>query len=543
MKNYLILALAILSFQSAFTQAPDAFKYQAVVRDATGGIVSNQSVNFRMSIYENAVTGIVVYSETHGVTTNDFGLANLTIGTGTLVSGDFGTIDWSNDVYFIRTEVDVTGGNTFTDMGITQLLSVPYALSAKKVTGMELGDLTDVDASGAAADEVLTWNGTAWVPVSPATAPTYTAGAGIDITGNTISNAAPDQTVTLTTVGATSVSGAYPNFILTTTDNNTTYSAGTGLSLSGTTFNANNQSALWNASRIQGNTVASTTPNTGQVLTWNGTQWTPQAASSPWTVSGSNIYRNSGLIGIGMMFPQYPLHATSTSGTTIQAEVTGNSAVNSAFGGFATATNTTGENQGIYAQATNSTVANVGGIFVSNGTGSGTNYGVFASANGSTSNNYAGYFLGNVAYTGSLANVSDQRLKTNITPYNGALNSLMDLSIYRYSYKATAEYSNLNLAKERQYGFLAQDVEQLFPDLVHENKVPNRRVMQENGRFELVGGGAEYKSVNQIGMVPILIKAMQEQQDIIMDQQSHLRELRTLVEALEQRVTSLENGQ
>jgi hypothetical protein len=72
---------------------------------------------------------------------------------------------------------------------------------------------------------------------------TYTAGSGITLTGTTFSNAAPDQTVSLTGSGATNVSGTYPNFTIsstdTNTDTNTTYTAGTNLSLSGTTFNLN----------------------------------------------------------------------------------------------------------------------------------------------------------------------------------------------------------------------------------------------------------------------------------------------------------------
>ena len=72
---------------------------------------------------------------------------------------------------------------------------------------------------------------------------TYSAGTGISISGTTISNSAPDRTVSITGGGATSVTGTYPNFTITSTDTdtntNTTYSAGTGLSLNGTTFNVN----------------------------------------------------------------------------------------------------------------------------------------------------------------------------------------------------------------------------------------------------------------------------------------------------------------
>lgn len=62
----------------------------------------------------------------------------------------------------------------------------------------------------------------------------YTAGSGLTLTGTEFSNAAPDQTVTLTQGGATTITGTYPNFTITSTD--TTYSAGNGIGLAGTTF-------------------------------------------------------------------------------------------------------------------------------------------------------------------------------------------------------------------------------------------------------------------------------------------------------------------
>lgn len=62
----------------------------------------------------------------------------------------------------------------------------------------------------------------------------YTAGTGISLTNNVITNTAPDQTVTLTQGGATTITGTYPNFTITSTD--TTYSAGNGIGLTGTTF-------------------------------------------------------------------------------------------------------------------------------------------------------------------------------------------------------------------------------------------------------------------------------------------------------------------
>lgn len=65
----------------------------------------------------------------------------------------------------------------------------------------------------------------------------YAAGTGITITDETIHNAKPDLVVTLIGSGATSVTGEYPNFIV--SSNNTEYSAGSGLTLTGTEFSLN----------------------------------------------------------------------------------------------------------------------------------------------------------------------------------------------------------------------------------------------------------------------------------------------------------------
>ena len=125
-----LVAIATLSL-SSFGQAPEGFKYQAVVRDAGNTILNNQSVGMRMTIQQGSIGGTAVYQETFSTTTNAYGLVNLEIGNGTVVTGTFATIDWANGPYFIETAVDVTGGTSYAVMGTSQLMSVPYALYAK----------------------------------------------------------------------------------------------------------------------------------------------------------------------------------------------------------------------------------------------------------------------------------------------------------------------------------------------------------------------------------------------------------------------------
>jgi hypothetical protein len=129
-KLYTILA-ALLLTASAFAQAPEKMSYQAVVRDSGDALVTSQPVGMQISILQTTATGTAVYVETQTPTTNVNGLVSLEIGTGSVVSGDFTTIDWSTDSYFIKTETDPAGGTTYTITGTSQLMSVPFALYAK----------------------------------------------------------------------------------------------------------------------------------------------------------------------------------------------------------------------------------------------------------------------------------------------------------------------------------------------------------------------------------------------------------------------------
>lgn len=132
MKNILFVILFLASFiQINQAQSPNSFSYQAIVRDAGGSTINNQTVAFRISILQTTATGSAVYSESHSASTNNFGLVNLEIGGGTLISGDFSTIDWGSDDYFVQIELDAAGGNNYTTMGTSQLLSVPFAMYAK----------------------------------------------------------------------------------------------------------------------------------------------------------------------------------------------------------------------------------------------------------------------------------------------------------------------------------------------------------------------------------------------------------------------------
>lgn len=130
MKSFFTVFALLLSVY-VFAQSPNAINYQGVARDNGGNVLTNQSIGLRISILSGSPTGTIAYSETHAVATNDFGLFNIAIGTGSLVSGSFSSIDWGANDHYTKVEFDPAGGSSYSNLGTSQLLSVPYALYAE----------------------------------------------------------------------------------------------------------------------------------------------------------------------------------------------------------------------------------------------------------------------------------------------------------------------------------------------------------------------------------------------------------------------------
>lgn len=131
----LLVALLLFWAQKTNAQSPQKYNYQAIARTAAGNLLTNTQVGLRITLHQASPTGATVYQETHLPTTNQFGLFSIEIGTGAVVSGLFSTIAWGSNAYYQQVELDpngTTGGLSYTNMGTTQLISVPYALYAKE---------------------------------------------------------------------------------------------------------------------------------------------------------------------------------------------------------------------------------------------------------------------------------------------------------------------------------------------------------------------------------------------------------------------------
>tara|TARA_B100000508_G_scaffold141042_1_gene145512 strand:+ start:3034 stop:5205 length:2172 start_codon:yes stop_codon:yes gene_type:complete len=432
--------------------------------------------------------------------------------------------------------------------------------------------------------QILKWNGTNWAPAADNNGTAYTAGSGLTLTGTAFSANSSTAMWNASSIQGRSVTNTAPssgqvlkwngsNWAPGADNGGTAYTAGSGLTLSGTAFSANSNSAMWNANRLQGRNVATTAPSTGQVLAWSGSSWAPSTvssgSSSPWTSIGTTHLYVKRMVAIGRDTAKSALHVEDsltgnvphrsvwieTKGLTntqqasqgLRIDVTGsggwlNEGIRSvatgsattlyngsgATGGYFEANTTAGQNNfgtrcqagddgsvrnyGVYAHSTGNGSFNMGVFAYCNGSHSSstkTNYGIYAWADSATTN-YAGYFAGNVSYTGTLASASDARLKTNIQPFENALSKLKNVQVSTYEYKKEGMAANMNLAKGKQIGFVAQNLEKSFPGLVEEQ----RHAMgadAESANPETI----EYKAVNYIGMIPVLTKAIQEQQQYI----------------------------
>ena len=155
-----IAASAVIAI-TTLGQAPQAFKYQAVVRDASNTILTDQAVGFQLVIQQGSIGGTAVYTETFTPTSNSYGIINIEIGTGT-TADDFSTIDWANDSYFLETAIDVSGGSSYVVMGASQFLSVPYALHAKTADNAITDNVDDADADP--TNELQNWSNLPGIP-------------------------------------------------------------------------------------------------------------------------------------------------------------------------------------------------------------------------------------------------------------------------------------------------------------------------------------------------------------------------------------------
>lgn len=138
MKTKFALLIALLISISTFAQ--QGINYKALIKDDLGNVMANELIEIQFTI----LTGISgVYQETHSPTTDNNGIVIVNIGEGIPSAGSFDAIDWAEGSHFLNVQINT--GEGLTDMGTTEFMAVPYAKHAETAGNVatKIDDLSD----------------------------------------------------------------------------------------------------------------------------------------------------------------------------------------------------------------------------------------------------------------------------------------------------------------------------------------------------------------------------------------------------------------
>ncbi len=482
MKKALLLSLLFTAMAAvSFGQTWEKFNYQGVARNALGEVLENQSVGIQITIHSGTSTGTIVFQETHAATTNEFGLFSLQIGGGTVASGDLTTIDWGSDDYFAQVEMDPAGGTSYVDMGTSQLLAVPYAAYAKiagEAPSSIAGDanyLVKFTGSDVGGNSNVYETGMGYIGIG-----TDSPGRHLQISNDAVGTTylqMNNQTTGLTgndgmSIGVESAGGAHlwqweSNYLKFGTSNSERMRVtsdgdiGIGTSTPDQRLSVHTSSGI-SYIRVSDNTTGVTSGlRLGLSGSGNAYIINDEAAKSlSLGTSGTTQLRilDDGNVGINEMTPDQILHIKQTVA-----------------------------NKGVRIEHQSATDYWENGI-------------------GTTTKNYKFYynnlFRADISSVdGSYTQASDKRLKHDLVYMEDVMEKVMELQ------PATYYYIGSEANDPRSTGFVAQEVEVLFPDLVRE-------------------GDDGFKGITYDGFAVIAIKAIQEQQELIEQLQAEIELLK-----------------
>ena len=503
MKKLLILFISFSLGLTLLAQEVNTISYQAVVRDLSGNVQSSKLVSFRISLRQTDANGAIVYQETHSPTTSSLGLVDFRIGGGTTVSGDYTTIDWGADDYFLQIELDENGGSSYTSLGTQQLVSGPYALFAQDVANKD-----DADADPANEIQTLSRNGNTLtlsngggnVALSDGDITDVVAGNGLTGGANSgsaaldIGGALSDSLklelgnfnvdINLTNFGDFAVQDAGTDvFRIESTGN-----IGIGRDMIFRDGNALSGTRLVEIEDTGDDGRIYIYRNDGIHISLNGggtTVFNEQAESVDFrieTVSNTNgfyVDASENNVGVGTPFLDRNFHVRHDQFTQ-----TGG------FGGLEIEQTSNGNQWTLYTSQSTSNLR----LYYNN-----LERGDFNDA------------------TGVYSSVSDARLKKNIETIGLTMPAIMQLrpTVYHFRTQEDNEVKNP--------GFIAQEVKEVFP-----------KVVKIQGDDSNGNSLSDLHMISYTELIPYMVKGMQEQQ-------AEIQDLKAEIEALKQAVQALQN--
>ncbi|MEX2478602.1 MAG: tail fiber domain-containing protein [Gracilimonas sp.] len=538
--------LAVLLTAEVMAQVPQGFNFQAVARDANGEILADQDLGLQVTILEGSETGTAVYTETQTPNTNASGSFQIVIGEGT-TEDDFGAIDWSSDNYYVKLEIDPAGGTSYEELGTTRLLSVPYALLAQDVVnggsgGSEISLPFDLAGPNGNRSVMLSSEGE----------------NGEDGTFR-LSNAEGYSRVTM-----------YANGYGTDSE---TYGGAGGVWFGGNNGNTNVLLGGFPPNPDYGN-IELGDPN-GTTLARMHTRSLNDTSSAGRLVIEDTFGKRSGmipgefttghkdgglrahLIGSRLQFNNWDIQTPAPPAQFGTYQGDGFiQLVDFTETGVLEGAILTGFWQGhptILMEDENETGLavlevqkrenkNIGSLTL-RGTD---DKQLTIDADGITSNSGITTVFGNlhvdgdITHTGSISQTSDRNLKENIQPLQNGLGTIMQLNPSTYNFRGNGEYNGLKLSTGLKYGLIAQEVEEVLPSLVKNNIHTYSEATSSGSGPDVTAENEvkkimEYKTMNYTELVPVLIKAVQEQQVLIEGQQQKIQKLLDEVEALKKK--------
>ncbi|MFT5661675.1 MAG: hypothetical protein ACI9TV_002322 [Sulfurimonas sp.] len=470
-KNRLKLTTLSLATLFALTTAQansDFIGYQGVAFD-TGVPYINNNVSLKFTILKDDNTTVIYEETVSGVSTSAQGYFSHDIGSGTPTSTAFADISWS-DNYNLQTEIDLSNGTSYTNLGIQEFKSVAYAKNGlsqfnTSATGLNANAMGKNTTASGVFSTAMGYQTTA--------VGSYSTAMGFD------SNASGQYSTAMGRL--TNASGFYATAMGYQTTALENYSTAMGYDTNASGHSSTAMGRLTNASGSYSIAMGDQTNASGTYSTAMGVHTEASATSSTamgYYTNASAIYstamgRNTKASGDTSTAMGRLSTASGQYSTAIGLAANASGSVSIAMGNY-----TIADHNFMTTVGTFNTKLNTDAYFVV-GNGTGTDDALRSDA-------FSVYSTGNATLAGTLTQSSDERLKENIIIIPNALEKITTIRGVYFNWRKEA-----NRGDEKQIGVIAQDVEKEFPQLVKEDN-------------------SGYKSVSYTSMVGVTIEAIKE---------------------------------